>query len=263
MYSASVRITNLIFELCSDNLSFHQKLIARFKNFLASGSPVQVSITFNLTKELIRDFWQEPLLEWGAETCRVSATGIEGVINVEKKNAVFDVSPTRTIYEIEQIIRIAAAIWVYQYGGLLLHGAGLVNDNKGYLFTGVSGAGKTTVCRVSKQANILNDDLVGLIPENGEWQIWSTPFSNPTQVTPNPGHAIFFSMFRLIQANQHRLDEITAAVALAELISHVVVVNSNNKMTESVFLRCLSAIQKIYHYELYFLPDDGFWSLLP
>ncbi len=263
MYSVSVQIANLIFELCSDNLSFHQKLSARFRNFLTSESPIQVSMTFNLTKEVVRDLWQEPSLEWAGEACRVSAAGIEGVINLEANRAVFDVSPTRTIYEIEQIIRIATAIWLYKYGGLLLHGAGLVNDNKGYLFTGVSGAGKTTVCRVSKEAYILNDDLVGIMPDNGGWQVWSTPFTNPTQVEPNPGHASFFSMLRLIQANQHRLTEMTAAVAMAEMISHVVVVNSNANLTESVLLRCFSIIQIISYYELYFLPDDRFWHLLP
>ncbi len=69
--------------------------------------------------------------------------------------AEFQISPSRSMQEVEYLIRIASAIWIFEKGGLLIHGAALVRNERGYLFTGHSGAGKTTVCRVSKDALIL------------------------------------------------------------------------------------------------------------
>ena len=58
------------------------------------------------------------------------------------------------------ILRVILSYRLIQENGFLLHSAGLVRDGCGYLFLGVSGAGKSTVTAASLQAcTSLSDDL--------------------------------------------------------------------------------------------------------
>ena len=125
----------------------------------------------------------------------------------------------------EYIIRIASAIWFFEKGGVLFHGAAMVRNGQAYLFTGHSGAGKTTVCRVTKDAQILNDDLVALKKSPEGWEVWATPFTNPTQNEPNPGKGLLKNILKLHQAKEHRIEHQEPAIALADLITHIPVVS--------------------------------------
>ena len=151
-------------------------------------------------------------------------SGIKGKIDQRKSFAEFQISPSRPMQEVEYLIRIASAIWIFEKGGLLIHGAALVRNDRGYLFTGHSGAGKTTVCRVSKDALILNDDLIALGKSQYGWQVLATPFSNPTQNEPNPGKGLLKNILKLHQAKEHKIELQEPAIALADLITHIPVI---------------------------------------
>lgn len=258
----TLSIAGLQLGLQVENENFYNRLIQRFDRFINPDQNPNAWIGLHLTSNQPRVPWSEPLLSWEKDGCELTAPGMNGRIDSESRQAAFQISPAQSLQEVEHLIRICTAIWIFQMGGLLVHGAGLVYSGNGYLFVGVSGAGKTTASRLSKQAYVLNDDLVVLMPEDDVWQVWATPFSNPSQVKPNPGHALLKVMCKLIQDKAHDLVPITQALAAAEIISHVVVINSYPAHTSSVFQRCLKIVKLLQNYELHFLPDDGFWELL-
>ncbi len=57
-----------------------------------------------------------------------------------------------------------------------IHSAALVQDGKGYLFLGDSGAGKSSLAKVSDQAMVLSDDSPVLCKQNGDYVVFSSPF---------------------------------------------------------------------------------------
>jgi hypothetical protein len=57
----------------------------------------------------------------------------------------------------------------------LFHGCGVIVKGKGYLFTGPSGAGKTTVARLAAERAVLNDEAVLLKMQDGEVWMGGTP----------------------------------------------------------------------------------------
>jgi hypothetical protein len=67
----------------------------------------------------------------------------------------------------------------YQRGAereaFLFHGCGVLANGKGYLFTGPSGAGKTTVARLAGTRMVLNDEAVLLRNGGGELWLGGTP----------------------------------------------------------------------------------------
>ncbi|NLB66343.1 MAG: hypothetical protein GX803_07740 [Lentisphaerae bacterium] len=63
-------------------------------------------------------------------------------------------------------------------GGVLLHASVAVRDGVGQVFTGRSGAGKSTIARLF-EANgwrILNDDRVVVFRREGQWRVAGTPW---------------------------------------------------------------------------------------
>jgi hypothetical protein len=63
-------------------------------------------------------------------------------------------------------------------GGLLLHACGAVRDGRALLFTGRSGAGKTTIARFMLEAGcwVLSDDRIAIRPCASGFRVFGTPW---------------------------------------------------------------------------------------
>jgi hypothetical protein len=63
-------------------------------------------------------------------------------------------------------------------GGLLLHAAGVVTERDGWIFTGDSGTGKSTIARwfTASGATVLNDERIILRKVEGQFRVWGTPW---------------------------------------------------------------------------------------
>jgi hypothetical protein len=66
---------------------------------------------------------------------------------------------------------------VHFYGGFVIHASTVEYNNKGYLFSAVSGTGKSTMAHLwQKQgATIINDDRLMIIPDKDGFRAWNTP----------------------------------------------------------------------------------------
>jgi hypothetical protein len=80
---------------------------------------------------------------------------------------------------LENFLRILMAHLVLDQGGVLLHSAGVLYQDRVYLFCGRSNAGKTTMaCKAAAAgARVLSDDINLVIPENGDYRAHKVPFT--------------------------------------------------------------------------------------
>jgi len=96
---------------------------------------------------------------------RFTAPHCHGAIDLGHHTAQVAITAPHPFEPIDYFVRTALALLAFEAGGLLFHAAGLARHDRGYGFFGYSGSGKTTVARVSRDATILNDDLVVLLPQ--------------------------------------------------------------------------------------------------
>ena len=104
-------------------------------------------------------------------------------------------------------------------GGALLHAAVAVKDGRGWVFTGRSGAGKSTISALLREAGwrILNDDRVVVFRRAGEWRVAGTPWHGSgrfAEAAEVPLAGIFF----LGKAAECRLETLSAAQARLALL---------------------------------------------
>ncbi len=79
------------------------------------------------------------------------------------------------VYPLDQILSWGL---LSRIGGVLLHASVAVKDGVGWVFTGRSGAGKSTVSALCQTEGfqILNDDRVIVFRRGGEWKVAGTPW---------------------------------------------------------------------------------------
>ena len=71
-------------------------------------------------------------------------------------------------YSLDSVLRILHSLILAERGGFLLHSASAICDGRAYLFSGVSGAGKTTMTRLAPpDITLLTDEISYLRPSAG------------------------------------------------------------------------------------------------
>jgi hypothetical protein len=197
-----------------------------------------------------------------------TAKGYTGRIDVKENRGWLTLSSRQPVEDIDYFIRVVCALLAFENAGVMFHAAGVMREGRAFLFFGHSGAGKTTVARLSAGGLILNDDLVVLLPRGGSaepknsWLAHATPFWNPTQVKPTSESAPVAGLFRLVQDRQVFLEPMGKAQALAEFLSNIPVIPDDPQRNVTLIDRSLRLLDDIPAFRLHFLPDDSFWQVI-
>lgn len=111
-------------------------------------------------------------------------------------------------------------VWLMAQGrGLMVHACGIKDGDKGYLFAGNSGHGKTTMAKLwRRHGMVLNDDRIILRPKDGRYRMYGTPWHGLyTRVSSEsvPLEKIFF----LGRSETNSAVPVTKTAAGAKLLS--------------------------------------------
>lgn len=136
---------------------------------------------------------------------------------------------------------------------LLLHGAGIVKNNKGYVFIGPSDSGKTTIAAMSQSYTVLSDEAI-IIKGN---TVFSTPFSFGTGKFVNT-NAKIQGLFRLIKDKNVYLEKLSYGEGFSELMSNLIIFEK--KSVKDALPLCENFVKKISCYKLHFMLNYPFWE---
>lgn len=141
---------------------------------------------------------------------------------------------------VENFLRVLTAHRSLALGGLLLHSAGLVFDERAYLFVGRSGAGKTTLTRKAYRhgAIVLSDDINLVLPVASGYRAYAVPFTGEFGRTldhreVNASYPVA-GIILLEQAGRLAARPLGAAAAVARLMVGCPFVNSDEHETSSL-----------------------------
>ena len=79
----------------------------------------------------------------------------------------------------QSFLRIACSVLLAPLGGVIIHSCSVLREGRAYLFVGESGAGKTTIARLSAPSLILSDEvsaIVPVVPSEDVYWCHATPF---------------------------------------------------------------------------------------
>ncbi len=201
-------------------------------------------------------------IEFDDRVLRCDVPGSRGYIDPVQRRGDLHLNTAQPLEEVDYFLRMVCSLLAFEAGGLLFHAAGILRRGRAYLFFGYSGSGKTTVARLSAKDEVINDDLVLLMPSTYGWQVHATPFWNhyQTQLPTPPVELV--GMFRLVQDSRVYLESASRAHAVAEMVGSIPVVSADTDRSLELLQRCQSILDTVPVYRLHFLKDASFWQVI-
>jgi hypothetical protein len=163
---------------------------------------------------------------------------------------------------INSFLRILYSLALVQAGGLMLHAASLVRDERAYVFCGPSGSGKTTAARLSTDATLLSDELSILRIVDGRALCFGTPFRGELAMAGADRGAPVAGVYFLHHGQRHTATALPPRAAMTRLLRNVLWFVAEPEVTSAIFRVAASIIDTIPSFELSFRPDPGFWGVL-
>lgn len=250
----------------NDDEFANQLIEERYNNFLSVKNP-SLYVDIN-----VRPIESPSLLEGSQVAIEHSVNGdslyfngfkgdIEGYIDLSSGKVVG--TTIRVPFRFDALLRILYSLWLVKSGGFLLHAAGVKDNDDAYVFSGVSGSGKTTVARLSEDNKVIqNDELIAIKSFNGSYQVYGTPFMGEFARGGQNCTGDLRQIFLLKKDNRNFLAPLDQGQRLKELFQCILFFGENTNLLNTLFNLCTDIAEKIPFYQLHFLPDRSFWKCI-
>jgi hypothetical protein len=171
-------------------------------------------------------------------------------------------SGVRHEYGLDSLIRILLSVLLAPQRGFLLHAASVVRNGRAFVFTGKSGAGKSTVASLSPKGSVLTDEISLLKFVDSSWQAFGTPFWGEFRADGVNVHAPVAGLYFLHQAQDDHLEEVSPREALRGLLPNILFFSRDREMNENLLRLLGEFVAAVPCYKLFFRKDPHFWSVL-
>ena len=256
---ACVEIGAIPIALSTCDHGFLDLLRQRYEGFLSS-SPPEFELEFDLTRTAPvsdddvrvrreRDAW---LIERGDFHARLDPRTGRGTV---QQNA----NP----YALDSVLRILHSLILAERGGFLLHAASAIYDGRAYLFSGVSGAGKTTITRLAPpDITLLTDEISYLRPSSDGYAAFGTPFAGELAKAGENCTAPVSALFFLEKGAGNRVDELSSAESVRRLMRNILFFAEDHGLVEKLLATACDFVSRVPIRRLTFYPDARVWDLV-
>src|SRR2546421_6925043 len=169
----------------------------------------------------------------------------------------------RNQYTLDSLLRVLLSWKLLGRRGFLLHAATVIRNGKAYLFTGRSGAGKSTVASLSPEGSVLTDEISLLRREDGVWRAYGTPFWGEFRAAGSNSSAPVAGIFRLLQAAENQVEILRPVAILRALLPNVLFFSAEMQANRRLLEILSQAATEIAGYNLAFRKNSAFWEVLP
>jgi hypothetical protein len=163
-------------------------------------------------------------------------------------------------------LRIVHSLVLAQDGsGFLVHAASGLRHGRAFLFSGVSGAGKTTISRLAPaDATLLTDEISYVRRDgNGGYVAYGTPFAGELAKPGENVRAPLDTLFLLEKGPENRIETIDSkAEAACALMRNILFFAHDPELVNQVFESALDFVERVPVKRLTFYPDQKVWDLI-
>ncbi|MBP3038605.1 hypothetical protein J9303_03690 [Bacillaceae bacterium Marseille-Q3522] len=160
------------------------------------------------------------------------------------------------------LLNLYSAYIVHQQWGMLMHASCVVENEKAHIFTGHSGAGKSTVAALSAPREILADEASIVKVSNQEIIVYDSPFRSELQQQKERQKAELASIQLLQQSASINRQALHKADALLKLVDKVFFWTADPQETKQIWKLLRQLIIQIPVYKLRFQKNNRFWELM-
>src|SRR5580693_3958197 len=166
-------------------------------------------------------------------------------------------------YAIDCVLRIVHTLILARQGGFLVHAASAIREGKEFLFSGVSGAGKTTLSRLAPpDATLLTDEISYVRREGTRYIAFGTPFAGELARVGENCCAPLSALFLLEKGSQNRIETVGPSEALRRLLRNILFFADDPELVKLVFQSACEFASLVPIHRLVFVPDQRVWDII-
>jgi len=265
---ACVEIGGIPIALSTSHERFFDLLLGRYEGFLSTSLP-EFALEFDIIEAgtasdedvCVRRDGPAWLLQRGDFTARWDTQSAKGLV---RQNA----NP----YSLDSVLRILHSLILAERGGFLLHAASALCEGQAYLFSGVSGAGKTTMTRLAPDnVTLLTDEVSYVRPENvgpgagsedgaSSYRAFGTPFAGELAKAGENCSAEIGCLFFLEKGPENRIEEMPSADAVRRLMRNILFFAEDPHLVEKLLASACEFVARVPIRRLTFYPDRKVWD---
>ncbi|WEK54945.1 MAG: hypothetical protein P0Y55_02345 [Candidatus Cohnella colombiensis] len=156
-----------------------------------------------------------------------------------------------------------SALITYLDWGVVIHSSSLVHNGEGYLFAGLSGAGKSTVARLSLPRPLLSDEAsIVKLDGEGQLRVYDSPLRSDLLQSDAVRSVPLKGIYLLQQAPQINAYSLDATSALMSIFDKVWYFPYETTQSMKLVRLCKRLIERVPIYRLEFQNNDAFWEAI-
>lgn len=166
-----------------------------------------------------------------------------------------------TFMTYESIIRIFYSLLAVENHGFLIHSSSLIHKEKGYVFFGVSGSGKSTVVKLSESDECLTDELTLIRKDETGYLTAGTPFHGELPIYRNK-MAELVNLFFLKKSETTYFRKMNRSEIYPILLRNVLFFSDDWSLRQKIFTTVIDLADHVEIYEMNFEKNDKFWRII-
>jgi hypothetical protein len=241
--------------------SFRQLLALRYAGFVGSLSPPKFEFDVELTPPLADDPDEDLRVQMRDGVWRLRRGDFRA--HWDPRAGRGHIRQSANPYSIDSVLRIVHTLILAREGGFLLHSAGAIRNGRAFLFSGVSGAGKTTISRLAPpDVTLLTDEVSYIRRGRDGYHACGTPFAGELARVGENCSAPIGCLFFLKQGPENKIEPLAKAEAIRGVMRNILFFAEHSDLVRNVFQSACEFVERVPVQRLTFVPDSRAWSMI-
>ncbi len=256
-----VEIGGLPIRLCCHNPAFLRLLAERYDGYVVDSEKASFEFDLELAPPGTESGDEELTVKWDSGRWLMERGDFQAEFNPATARG--RIEQTINPFSLDSVLRIVHTLLLARKGGFLVHASSAIRNGRAFLFSGVSGAGKTTMARLAPpDAALLTDEISYVIPEGGRYLAVGTPFFGELARVGENLSAPIECVYLLAKGLENKIEPVEGTDAVRGLLGNILFFARDPEFVKLVFDAAFDFASRVPVRRLTFVPDARVWELI-
>lgn len=259
--SVVVEIGGLPIRLHCGDPAFIRQIEERYAGYMSSTNDASFDFKIDLAPPGTKSRDEEVRVTWNSDRWLMERGDFRAEWNPTTARG--HIQQTINPYSLDSVLRIVHTLLLARKGGFLLHASSAIRNGRAFLFSGVSGAGKTTMARLAPpDAALLTDEISYVIRQKGRYFAVGTPFFGELARVGENLRAPVEALYLLAKGPENKIEPIEGVDAVRGLLGNILFFARDPEFVKMVFDAAFDFVSQVPVRRLTFVPNSSVWELI-